>query len=458
MRVLITGATGLVGCRLCEELLRSGHQITVVTRSKKKYDSVVGLPAVVLEHDLTQKLLSSPILESIEAVVHLAGENIAGSRWSKEFKKKLYDSRVLTTQNLLESFIQLKQRSLSVVISASGIDIYPPSDQQCNEETVTEDSSFLSRLCHQWEDLVYEKTKQLNIRCLQARFGVVLARNSRVLSEMEGFARLGCLGPISGQDFWMSFIHIEDLVKGLIFCLENSKMSGPVNFTSPKPCLHSDFVSALNQTFERRNFLSSPKTLLSIMKGEMINAVTKSHRIVPQKLTDHNFTFCFENIKSVLENLYKGFLWPLRFETQQWIPKDKNVVFDFFSSVKNLEKITPPWLKFEWIASPPSKIQQGSEIDYKICIYGVNIKTRTKIVSYNPPKLLVDEKLKGPFRRWRHTHYFQSLAEGTLVTDHVNYELPYKLNLLGGSFAQSDIKKIFDYRKHKVLDLLNIKE
>lgn len=454
MRVLVTGATGLIGRHVCKQLLQSGHQLTVITRSQKKYNEIVGLPAYILEHDLIKgPLKSSPILESIEVIIHLAGENIAGSRWSKAFKQKLYDSRVKTTQHLLDSFIHLEQKKLSLIISASGIGIYNISDEKCNEQAPTrKDSSFFSQLCHAWEKCVDEK--RLSARVVRVRLGPVLARDGGMLAQMEPYARAGVLGRMPGRDFWMSWIHIEDVVRGLMFCIENDKISDVVNFTSPEPCLYLDFVHALNQTFKKRDFLPPPKFLLSILHGEMMNTLTESHRILPQKLMDQGFSFCFQKIHTAFANLYKNFLLPLRFEGSQWVSKDRNVVFDFFSSPKNLEKITLPQFKLQLIEPYPSRIEKDVEIDYNINMYGLNIKSKSKITTYKPPDLFVDEGVKGLFHKWRHVHQFQSLAGGTLIEDRVNYQLPYYLSLLGHRMAKARIKEMFDYRRKMISHFL----
>ncbi len=455
MKILVTGATGLIGRHICEQLLYCGHQLTVITRSQEKYNEIVGLPACILEHDLMKgPLRPSPILESIDAIIHLAGENIAGSRWSEKFKQKLYDSRVKTTQHLLDSFIHLKQKKLSLIISASGIGVYSASDEKYNEQTPTDkNSSFFSRLCHEWEKYVDEGGSRLSARVIKVRLGPVLARQGGMLAQIEPYARAGILGRMPGKDFWISWIHIEDVVRGLMFCIENSQINGVINFTSPEPCLYSELIHAFNQTFKKKDFLSPPKFLLSMLHGEMINVLTKSHRILPQRLIDQGFSFHFPKVQPVFTDLYKDFLLPLRYEGSQWVPKDKNTVFDFYSSVQNIEKITPPWLKFQ-VNTPSLRIKDNLEIDYKIGIYGLNIKAKTKVVICKPPDLFVDEEIKGLFHKWRHSHKFISLAGGTLIQDSVNYQLPYGLSLLGSRIAKNHIKKMFDHRHKMIFRLL----
>lgn len=306
MKVLVTGATGLIGRCLCKGLFDAGHQLTIVTRFQKKYDELVGLPATILEHDLTQKPLSTPILPSIEVAIHLAGENIGGSRWTQSFKQKLLASRVLTSQHLMESFRPLSHKKLALVISASGVDIYSPSREPCHEESSSKGTSFLSQICQEWEKTIIDKAKLLKIRSVQARFGVVLSRDSEILRQMEPYVRWGLLGRISGEDFYMSFIHIQDLIRGLIFCIDNPQIQGSVNFTAPEPCLHSQFTDTLNQIFKKKTFFPIPKKLLSILKGEMIDVVTQSHHILPQKLQSFGFAFDFPNIKISLERLYSS--------------------------------------------------------------------------------------------------------------------------------------------------------
>lgn len=143
------------------------------------------------------------------------------------------------------------------------------------------------------------------------------------------------------------------------------------------------------------------------------------------------------------------------FKCEQWVPNKIEEVFHFFTEAKNLEKITPPHLNFNILKSSTENIEKGTLIDYKLKLYGIPLRWKTKISDYSHNKMFIDEQLKGPYKQWIHTHSFQEQDNGTLIIDQVRYIIPFNFlgNLLLGKFIQNDINKIFNYRKQVITDI-----
>lgn len=134
-----------------------------------------------------------------------------------------------------------------------------------------------------------------------------------------------------------------------------------------------------------------------------------------------------------------------KFESEQWLPRRRAELFDFFSSAANLEAITPPWLQFQTLTAPPIVMQKGTLIDYKLGIHGVPIRWRTEIKAWEPPVRFVDEQIRGPYRVWIHEHTFEERDGGTLMRDRVRYAVPFDF-LVHGLFVRPDVERIFAYR------------
>ncbi len=440
MKVLITGATGFVGKYLAKKLIARGDEVLILTRSLKNLNSRFPYPCKAYEWD-SKSTIPKEAMDSADAVVHLAGESVAGDRWTEERKKRIYDSRIDSTKALVGSLTENQK----AFVCASAIGIY--GDR--GEEELTEDSpaadSFLANVCKDWEQEACKAREKVRTSIL--RIGIVLGRNEAALKELVPIVKKNAGGPIGSGKHWMSWIHIEDLCRSILYCLDNENVSGVFNAVQSQPIRNKDFHKALAVNFESSFQMPAPSFALKLVLGEMATIVLSSQKVFPKALLAAGFCFQFEDLALALKDLYPSPNDHI-YEQEQWFPQKKEELFPFFSEAKNLEAITPDFLNFKVDEVSTEKIQQDTEINYSLKLHGFPFKWKTLILDWQPPNKFVDNQEKGPYSRWHHTHEFIDFAGGTLMTDRVFYRLPVGSlgDLVAGSFVHSDVKKIFQYR------------
>jgi uncharacterized protein (TIGR01777 family) len=446
MKVLITGATGLVGTALGIELSRRGHELVVVSRGRQEAIKNCPVPCEVIEANLTEGPIESPLLNQIDGVINLMGEPIAKGYWTDSKKQKLRDSRIRATRNLGVSF---KGKSLKVLVSASAIGFYGDRGEEDINESSVVGNDFISNLCQDWEQealaLATEKT-----RVAITRIGLVLTRKGGLLQELLPLFQAGAGGSIAGGRHWMSWIQLEDLVQAFVFALENPSVSGPFNAVAPSPVRNHEFTKILSACLHRPALLPVPKFALRLLLGEKTTIITASQKIVPSKLQQWGFKFHHTDLVTTLgTELAFHSQGNEVFEAQQWVPIKPEELFPFFADPKNLEKITPDTLNFKILSVSTTNVGPGTLIDYTLRIRGIPVRWRTLIDDWSPPHRFVDSQLKGPYSHWQHTHQFEKLGDGTLMTDRVVYKVPLGyLGWLGGVWSvTSEVRKIFGYRR-----------
>lgn len=453
----MTGATGLIGSQLGISLVKQGHELTVLSRRGNARD--LPFPARVLAWDYINPLPESVLFagnETYDAVIHLAGETVA-QRWSKGVKEKIYDSRVKSTKALITSFNNQK-KPVRVWLNASAIGIYGDRGSTDLNEDTKPATGFLPHVCQEWERALQALTAAT--RSVALRFGVVFSGEGGALPKMAQPFIYGLGGPIGRGSDYLSWIHVDDAVNAIIHILNSETLAGPINIVAPEPVTNRVFTKQLARALKMPAFFPVPKLLLKILLGEMSTIILSSSKVMPQKLLQSGFTFKFSNVATACDDLFN--FCPPRgtrmFIARQWIAGLPADHFPFFSAAENLETITPPWLNFRIIGKSTKQIQEGTLIDYKLRIKGLPVKWRTRIENWDPPHRFVDTQLRGPYRTWHHTHTFEKLGGGTLMTDRVLYRMyfwPF------GDFAlpmvKKDVTTIFTYRKQVIEKLLGSK-
>lgn len=296
MNVTITGGTGLIGARLAENLLGSGDGVHIVSRSPR-----TGLtPGVRLSLWDSEKGPPPPeCLEEADAVVHLAGEPL-GQRWTPETKRRMRDSRVEGTRQLVQALGTVSRRP-RVLVSASAIGYYGSRGDEMLEETAKPGDDFLAQLCQDWEAAAAEAGK-LGIRVVTLRSGLVLAPSGTLARMLPPF-KLGFGGQLGSGRQWMSWIHLEDAVRLIRFAIEDEALSGAVNGTAPNPVRNSQWTRTLARVLRRPALFPVPEKALRLVFGEMAELLLVSQRVVPAAAEAAGYQFAFPELGQALKNL-----------------------------------------------------------------------------------------------------------------------------------------------------------
>lgn len=295
MKILITGATGFLGRRVCEVLSQAGHTLIALSRDPTKAKQRVPALTEAFRWDALGEAL-----KGCDAIVHLAGETVAG-RWTNAKKRAIRDSRVVSTRNLVNALAPLSARP-RVLISASAIGYY--GDR--GEEALTEDSSpgsdFLSQVCRDWESEA-ARAESFGIRVVRLRIGLVLGPGGGALQAMLPLFKLGLGGPMgSGNQFW-SWVHRDDVAGAIAFALEREDLRGPINMTAPQPVRQREFAQVLGRLLRRPAILPAPAFALKIALGEFASELLSSKKVLPQRLQQVGYRFRFAELESALQEI-----------------------------------------------------------------------------------------------------------------------------------------------------------
>jgi uncharacterized protein (TIGR01777 family) len=452
MKILLTGATGLVGGQLGVALTRAGHHITALTRDGNA--TKLGFPARVIAWDhksILDPRVLSPDKIPFSAVIHLSGEPVA-QRWTASSKKRIYDSRVISTKSLSRSVESLLSAQ-ATWINASAIGFYGvDGPQAATTEGAPPGTGFLADVCKDWEAAC--PTGEL--RTIKLRLGVILSHEGGALPKMTLPFHYGFGGPIGDGQQALAWIHIDDTIAAIMHCLNTPSIRGPINVVAPECVSNTDFSSALAKVMGTWSLLPAPAVALRLLLGEMSSMLTQGVRVKPDTLLASGFQFQYPTVAIALRQLFPESLprGARVYTARQWIDGSPEQNFPFFSAAENLERITPPWLHFRITGKSSETMGSGLLIDYKLRIKGLPVRWRTRIEDWNPPKSFVDTQLRGPYKIWHHTHNFEPLGGGTLMTDRVIYKMRFwPFGDVALPMVKQDVKTIFGYRRKVLADL-----
>ncbi len=298
MRVFVTGATGLIGRALCRTLLEQGHAVTALTRQAVPR----GLPTGVrlVQGDPAVPGPWQEVLAGCDACVNLAGEPVAGGRWTEARKRAIRDSRVLSTRNVAAV---AAERGPRVLLNGSAVGFYGARGDEPLHESAPPGSDFLARTCLEWEGAAAPAARRA--RVVLCRTGIVLAREGGALPRMVLPFKLFAGGPIGGGAFWQSWIHLADEVGLLAWALGEERLSGPLNATAPAPVRNRDLARALGKALRRPSLLPAPALAVRILLGEMADVVVTGQRVLPGKALELGYRFRFPEAEAALGDLFR---------------------------------------------------------------------------------------------------------------------------------------------------------
>lgn len=296
MKILITGASGLIGKALQTSFKEKGYEMLLGSRGEPKDER-----HIKWNPDTGFSAEDLPRLEGLDTVIHLAGENISGLRWTEEKKKAIRDSRVFGTRSMIETFDKLKQKP-KVFISGSAIGFYGDRGNDEMNESSSAGKTFLSEISKEWE-AESRRAEDMGIRTVLLRTGIVLSKDGGALATMMTPFKLGIGGVIGSGEQWMSWISLDDVVRIINFVLENEDFRGAINVTAPNPVTNKEFTKTLGSVLYRPTFLPLPEFAVHMVFGEMGDALLlDSTRVVPKRLLDAGFEFKYPNLKDALEH------------------------------------------------------------------------------------------------------------------------------------------------------------
>lgn len=303
MKIVVTGATGFVGRPLVRRLLASGHQVTAWTRNPDSARQ--SLPALCDVERWDPHARTDPEkLRGADAVVHLAGESVAGGRWTAERKREIQESRVASSRSLVDAIAALPAADRPrALVAASAIGFYGDRGDALVDESSDSGSGFDAEVVREWEKAARE-VEGAGVRLVIVRTGHVLDPSGGLLGQLLPPFKLGAGGPIAGGDQYMSWIHIEDEVGILLWALESEKVSGIVNLTAPNPVTNREFSKAIGRALHRPALVPVPGFALSLMFGSEFAQVLKGgQRVMPRRALDLGYEFRHPDLDEALADL-----------------------------------------------------------------------------------------------------------------------------------------------------------
>jgi len=297
MKIFITGGSGFIGTSLTLFLLDQGYRI-IATGTSAAPRSISHHNYRYITADTTKPGAWQNELEDIDAVVNLAGRNIF-KPWSDSYKKQIYDSRILTTRNLVEA---LPGNRRTILCNTSAAGYYGNRGDEVLLENASPGDDFLAKVCQDWEKEAFAAETK-GVRVAAMRFSVVLGKNGGALAKMLPAFKFFAGGPLGSGQQWFPWIHLDDLMAAVVFILKNQDINGPINFCTPGPVRHRDFAKALGSALSRPSFMKAPGFMIRLIMGELGAALLSSQRILPDKLLKHGFEFQYPDIEQALRNL-----------------------------------------------------------------------------------------------------------------------------------------------------------
>jgi uncharacterized protein (TIGR01777 family) len=318
LRVTVTGASGLIGPAVVAALRARGDEVTVLSRDPDRArrrlndltqppTSLEGSPGALqaVRWELAREPAPTVGLAGRDAVVHLAGENVA-QRWTANAKKAIRESRVAGTGHLVQGIEACAERERPrVLVSSSAIGYYGPHGDEPIDEEAPAGADFLAQTCSAWETEA-RAAEKLGVRVVRVRTGVVLDREGGALGKMLTPFKLGVGGPVAGGRQYMSWIGVDDLVGIMLAAIDDERWSGPVNATAPEPLTNHDFSNALGRVLHRPSLLPIPGIALQLLYGEMAEIVTTGARVLPAKALVLGYEFRHPHLDGALRAALGG--------------------------------------------------------------------------------------------------------------------------------------------------------
>jgi len=299
VKIVIAGGSGFIGKKLTGLLLEEGHEVVVLTRKEKL--SANGVSYVVWLQD---GAAPEKEWDHVDAFINLAGVSINDGRWTVKHQKQIYNSRMEATDELLRIIEALPQKP-SVFINASAIGIYPASlTAEYNEGSTDAANDFLGRTVRDWENKAKQVEKH-GVRTAFMRFGVVLGNDGGALPLMALPYKLFVGGTVGSGEQWVSWVHVMDVARSILFAVKNDHLRGPVNVTAPSPLRMKHFGRTIGRVLHRLHWLPVPSFAMKGVLGQKSTLVLEGQRVMPKVLIEEGFEFLYPTLDTALKDVFK---------------------------------------------------------------------------------------------------------------------------------------------------------
>ena len=300
MNILLVGGTGFIGKKLRQVLVKEGHKVTLLIRSRElPCDMEEGVSCI--EGNTYESGPWQAKASEHEVIINLAGASVF-RRWDEKIKEEIYKSRIMTTRRIVEALYERKGRTTDL-LSASGVGYYGFHGDEYLDETSPPGNNFLAEVASDWETEAL-KAKKIGVRVVLCRFGIVLGKRGGALARLIPLFRLHFGSSWGSGEQWFSWIHEKDVCRMLIFLLNHKEIEGPVNFTAPHPVRNTEMAELIAQVMQKRQILPAiPAFIFRLILGEFSTVFLKGQRVIPQKLLRQGFEFQFPTLEKALRNL-----------------------------------------------------------------------------------------------------------------------------------------------------------
>jgi hypothetical protein len=450
MRILMTGATGLIGRELGKALAARGHTLACLVRGGPGRGRFLPFPADCFDwsHD---RPVPPEALAGVQAVIHLAGEPVADGRWTAERKARILDSRVLGTRSLVRA-VGEHGAQVAAFLHGSAIGYWGDRGDERLTAASPRGTGFLSDVVEAWEAELAPLAGRSGLRVPVVRTGVVLARQGGALAKMLPLFRAHVAGRLGDGRQWMAWIHLDDIVRLFLHALD-APVSGILEGVAPAPATNREFTASLCRALDVFENAPAPRAAIRALYGEMGSVVLESARVEPAATLASGFEFRFPALDGALDDLLAPLRGGMREKLcEQWVPRAPEEIWPYFGDERNLEELTPDFLHFRVLGKSTAAIGEGTRIDYRLSLAGIPFGWQSLIEEWQPPLSFVDSQAKGPYAHWRHRHEFVPMAGGTLMRDIVRYRLPagWLGSVAGGCKVASTVDRIFEHRAGRI--------
>jgi len=301
-KIIVTGATGLIGNNIVTKLISREDNVIIFSRSPEHAEKKIRGAYDYVKWNYDMKGDWEESVKEADAVIHLAGENVMGGRWTDEHKKKVLESRKKGTRNLVDAICETNS-SCKVFVGASAIGYYNNDKNLEVDENSPSGSSFLAEVTKVWEEET-ARVEKCNVRRVSIRIGIVLSKDGGALAKMITPFKFFVGGPIGSGKQWFPWIHIDDIANLFIYAVDN-EIEGVFNGVTPNPVKMDAFSKCLGKVLRRPALFRVPEFVLKIVLGEATETVTQGSKVLPRRTNNIGYKFIYEDIEEALKNLLK---------------------------------------------------------------------------------------------------------------------------------------------------------